>query len=152
MLKCGVYKKQPGIDVNLNDAILHPYVKTILPKWSTISDSVEFSAFYRTLADDTKRLVKDAGNGIRSDAEITAKQKEVWDKAWPTLLDFMGEARKLFQRRKRYIGRSTSDEVLRNKLQEGYDSALRIRGKGSLQLRKVSVLATQILRISDVVV
>ena len=139
MLKCGVYKRKPDINVNLNDSILHPYVKTILPKWSAISESVEFSAFYRTLAADTKQLIGEFGSGVKSNAEIAAKQKEVWDKAWPSVIEFMGEAKKLFQRKKRFIGRSTSDEVVQSKLQEGYDSALRIRGKGSLQRRKVRI-------------
>ncbi len=137
-MKCGVYKKKP-LDIDLDDALLSPYMENILPRWNTISGSVGFTTILNTIERDIKRLVEDAGKDIRSGPEIIVKQNEVSERARATVMDHMDEAKKTFLEKKRIVGRDLSNKALQKNLQRAYRIALRLHGKDSLRRRKVSL-------------
>lgn len=136
-MKCGVYKKKP-LNIDLNDALLSPYMKNILPQWVAISESVAFASFLSAIERDIKQLVEDLGKDVKSESDITVKQQDIWERAYPTVMDYMSEAKKIFLQKKRFIGRDMSTDVLQKNLKKAYKIALRLNGKGSLQRRKAS--------------
>ena len=140
-MRDGIYKTNK-YDVNLNEALLNPYLLEIMPRWHMVAKSEPFKHFRLQTARVIKALLVDleasaAGTAMQDVVEGQKKTVTKWTRA--TFKRMAEDGEKVLERTRRATSLTVASEVVQNRLQEAYAHALTLNGKGSLKARKVSV-------------